>query len=134
MFITCRSLFLGFLLLASGACMKQEPVKYFLIHNAAGVTEVTDADVATARAALDAFALRYKMEKVKPGEAGIIRYYQPNAYYEIGFYAKRFSNGIAVYATPLSTVESSRDSYKAFRQNLANALSVAFPGRVTLEL
>ncbi len=133
MIVRCMALVL--VLLACGACMKQEPVKYYVIHGAGGVgTAITDSDADKLRATLDAFAARYKLAKVKSGELNIIRLYQASANYQIGFFAKRTQNRIAVYANPLTPGESREESYKAFRQNLATVLSQAFPGRVTIEV
>lgn len=127
---------LGFLmavgLIACGSCAEKKPVSYFLISPAAGASEISEVDRDKLCATLDAFALRCKMAKFKAGQPGIIRYYQPNADYEIGFYAKRELNGMKVFALPMTPSVLYQDYFKTFRQDLADVLSTAFPGRVRL--
>jgi hypothetical protein len=114
------------------SCAEKKPVSYFLISPAAGASEISEADRDQLCATLDAVALRCKMAKFKAGQAGIIRYYQPNGDYEIGFYAKREINCLKVFALPMTPSVQYQDYFKTFRQDLANVLSAAFPGRVRM--
>jgi hypothetical protein len=131
-----RQILLGLLvfggLLACGSCSEKKPVSYFLISPAAGAGEISEADRDTLCATLDAVALRCKMAKFKAGQPGIIRYYQPNRDYEIGFYAKREVTCMKVFALPMTPSVLYQDYFKTFRQDLANVLSSAFPGRVRM--
>ncbi len=119
-------------LLSCASCGDQKPVSYFLISPPAGMAEIPEADRDRLCATLDAFAAKHKMAKVKAGQAGIIRYYQPNSEFEIGFYAKRELNSMKVFALPMTPSVAFEDYYVKFRQNLANVLSQAFPGRVRM--
>lgn len=119
-------------LIFCASCGEKKPVSYFMISPPAGVAEVPEVDRDTLCATLDAFAAKYKMAKVKAGQAGIIRYYQPNSDYEIGFYAKRELNSLKVFALPMTPSVAYEDYYIKFRQNLATVLSQAFPGRVRM--
>lgn len=123
----------GLCSLAMGfGCAKQEPVSHFVIAPAGGQTEIAAADIEKLKATLDVVGEQYKMTKKQSGQAGIIRYYAPNDDYEIGFYAKREANCLKVYALPMTPSVAGSKNYLAFRQNLANMLAGAFPGRVML--
>lgn len=113
-------------------CAGREPVSHFVILPADG-QEITEAETDRLREALDRVGQQYGMPKVKSGQAGIIRYYQATGDYEIGFFAKRSSSALRVYAEPMTPSVSGTDAYRSFRQNLANVLSQTFPGQVTLE-
>lgn len=113
-------------------CAKPQPVSHFVIASAGGA-EITDSDADVLRAVLDRVAEQYKMPKYKSGQAGIIRYYKPTSDYEIGFFAKREAGRMIVYAQPMTPTVADQDAFRAFRQNLANVLANAFPGRVALE-
>lgn len=119
-------------MLVCSSCAEKKTVSYFLISPAAGQAEITEADRDKLCETLDAVALRCKMAKFKASQAGIIRYYQPNSDYEIGFYAKRELNCLKVFALPMTPSVAYEDYYATFRQNLANVLSQAFPGRVRM--
>jgi len=119
-------------LFACASCAEKKPVSYFLISPATGASAISEADRDKLCATLDAVALRCKMAKFKAGQPGIIRYYQPNADYEIGFYAKREINCMKVFALPMTPSVQYQDYFKTFRQDLANALTTAFPERVKL--
>ena len=119
-------------LLACASCAEKKPVSYFLISPASGASGISETDRDKLCATLDAFALRCKMAKFKAGQAGIIRYYKPNDDYEIGFYAKREASCMKVFALPMTPSVLYQDYFKTFRQDLANVLSAAFPGRVSL--
>lgn len=118
-------------LLVGTGCGSSKPVSHFVVRAADGQT-MSEADTDKLRAVLDAFAAARKMPKVKPGEAGIIRYYKPNADFSIGFYAQRGTGCILVYANPMTPGVTYLDSYTQFRQELANTLAQSFPGRVAL--
>ncbi len=114
------------------ACAKREPVSHFVIVPRSGQTEIAAADIEKLRVTLDAVGEHYKMTKKQSGQAGIIRYYAPNDDYEIGFYAKREASYLKVYAIPMTPSVAGSKNFVAFRQNLANVLSGAFPGRVSV--
>lgn len=130
-----RHTFLGLLLpvfLLGISCAKREPVSHFVILPANG-QEITEAETDRLREALDRVGVQYHMTKKKSGQPGIMRYYQPNDDYEIGFFAKRSTTTLKVYAEPMTPSVAGSEAFRAFRQNLANVLSQAFPGQVTLE-
>jgi hypothetical protein len=114
------------------ACAKQEPVSHFVILPRSGQAEIAAADIEKLRVTLDAVGEHYKMTKKQAGQVGIIRYYAPNDDYEIGFYAKREASCLKVYAIPMTPSVTGSKNFLAFRQNLANVLSGAFPGRVSV--
>jgi len=118
------------LLLVTG-CSDPKPASHFVVRSADG-GEFAEADTEKLRTVLDAFAAARKMPRVKPGEAGIIRYYQANEDYPIAFFAKRGPTYMKVFASPVSPGVVHLDAYTQFRQELANALTQSFPGRVTL--
>lgn len=120
-------------LLMVSACAERKPVSHFVVVPPADQAGVSDADVEQLRAVLDAFAAKYKMPKVKPGQAGIIRYYQATPDYSIGFFAKREPGRLTVFALPMIPAVASMQYFAEFRQDLANTLSREFPGRVSLE-
>jgi len=113
-------------------CSGPTPVSHFVVHSADGRSEFTVADSDTLRSVLDTFAAARKMSREKSGEAGVIRYYVPTEAYPISFFAARGPSYVAVYAQPMTPGVIHLDAYTQFRQSLANALTAAFPGRVTL--
>jgi len=134
--IICRLipiLALQLLFLFCPACAKQEPVSHFVIIPAGGQSQISENETEKLRVTLDAVAARYHMSKWKSGQEGIIRYYQPNSDYEIGFYAKRERATLKVYALPMTPSVAGTEKFRLFRQNLANILSQTFPGQVSLE-
>ena len=121
------------LLLLGVACAKQEPVSHFVIVPPSGQTELLDADVEKLKTTLDVVGNQYRMTKSKAGQLGIIRYYKPNDDFEIGFFAKKEGVYLKVYALPMTPSVASSETFRSFRQNLANVLSQTFPGQVSLE-
>lgn len=120
------------MLLLCASCAEKTVVSYYLISPPAGTPEISEADRDTLCATLDAVAARCKMAKFKASQPGIIRYYQPNSEYAIGFYAKREKNCLKVFALPMMPAVAHQDSYVNFRQYLADVLSQTFPGRVRM--
>lgn len=124
--------FTALLLLTGGGCAQREVVSYFVINPVNGQTETSKPDIERLKVTLDAFAARHKMPQYGASQVGIIRYYRSTDDYEIGFFAKREGLFLKVYANPMTPSTSRLDSYRIFRQELANVLSETFPGRVTL--
>lgn len=121
------------ILVLAAACAKREPVSHFVIMPGAGRTEISEGETERLKAVLDNVGAQCHMNRIKSGQAYIIRYYQPNSKYEIGFFAKRTPTALIVYAEPMTPSVASTETYREFRQNLANVLSAAFPGQVKIE-
>jgi hypothetical protein len=119
-------------LIVCASCADKKPVSYFLISPPVGAEGVPEADRDQLCTVLDAFAVKHKMAKFKAGQPGIIRYYQPNSDYKIGFYAKREPGSLKVFALPMTPGVAYEDYYVTFRQDLANVLVAAFPGRIRM--
>ena len=115
------------------SCAKSEPVSHFVIYPAGGASEISAPEVEKLKETLDGFSEKYRMAKMKAGQPGIIRYYQPNRDYEIGFFAKRTPDALRVYAQPMTPSVAGQKRFQDFRQNLADVLSQTFPGQVALE-
>lgn len=122
----------GVLCVVGLGCAQQEPVSHYVIMPLGGQTETSAPDIAKLTTTLDAFAAHHGMPKYKAGEVGIISYYRSTEDYEIAFYAKRDGVYLRVYTMPMTPSVARLDSFAEFRQNLANVLSQAFPGRVTM--
>ena len=119
--------------LAGFGCAKPSPVMVFVIAPAAGQQEITEEDKDTARATLEAVAAQYDMPRGKPGEANVIRYYQPTAQLQIGFFARNETSRLVVFAMPLMGPVAREKAYQEFRQVLEAALRKTFGGRLSVQ-
>ena len=122
-----------FAVLLTSACAKRVPALVYVIHPLAGQEEITDEEKDTLRTALDAVAAKYGMEKSKPGQANVVRYYPPTAQLQVGFYAVSDNKRVVVYASPLAPYMDNDATYLEFRQALEAKLRGAFGSQVMLE-
>lgn len=128
-----RAAALGAVLLLS-ACGQRAPVTVYVIRPPAGQGEVSMEDKDKLRATLDAFAAQYGMEKAKPGQANIIRYYPPTAHLQIGFYAASDNKRVTIYASPLNPTMGGDKACDEFRQALEARLRDVFDSQLSVEL
>jgi len=133
MWRTVPILVLWLVISLASACAKREPVSHFVILPGAGRDQILESETERLKAVLDGVGARCHMNMIKSGQAYIIRYYQPNSKYEIGFFAKRTPTALIVYAEPMTPSVAGTETYREFRQNLANVLAAAFPGQVKIE-
>lgn len=120
-------------LMVIAGCGQRVPDTVYVIRPQAGQDEVSMEDKDKLRDALDAVAAPYGMQKAKPGQANIVRYYPPTAQLQVGFYAASENKRVVVYASPLSPGMTGDSTYTAFRQALEAKLREVFGAQLSVE-